>query len=453
MDEIERLGKLDNTLIIYICGDNGTSAEGTLTGTFNDYCGYNGMTEVPLEINMAHYDQWGLPGTNPHMAVAWAWAFDTPFKWVKQIASHFGGTRQGMCISWPKRIADKGTLRTQFHHVIDIVPTILEATGVQAPEFVDGIKQAPIEGVSMIYTFDKANAPGTHKTQYFEIGANRGIYHEGWFANTKVPLAPWSPVLGVKLPNPLDYEWELYNLDEDFTQNNDLAKKYPEKLKQMQEIFTQQAWKYNVFPLNNMGFMRALEPRPNSGLKDFTYYSEISGITPGAAPPIVGRSFTITAEIEVPAAGVEGMIVTDGGEQNGYGLYVVKGKPVFTYNLLGIKRFRWAGAKELTSGKHTIVFDFTYDGPGLAKGGKGVLKVDGVDVDTKKIPHTIPFFLTDSETFDVGVDTRTGVNDEDYQVPFRFTGKLIKVNVKPGPPQFTAEEERKVAEARARARD
>lgn len=457
VQEIENQGKLDNTLIIYIHGDNGTSAEGTLTGEFNDYCGYNGMTEVPLLVNMKYYEKWGLPGTNPHMAVAWSWAFDTPFKWVKQIASHFGGTRQGMAISWPARIKDKGGIRYQFHHVIDIVPTLLEATGIKLPESVDGIKQAPIEGVSMMYTFDQsnANAPSTHKTQYFEIGSNRGIYHEGWFANTKVPIAPWSPVLNVKLPDPKDYEWELYNLEEDFTQYNNLAAKNPEKLKAMQEIFNQEALKYNVFPLDNQGFVRALQPRPSavSGEKEFNYYGEISGISIGAAPPIIGRSFTITAEIEVPKGGVEGMIVTEGGEQNGYGLYVHKGKPVFLYNLLGIERYRWSARDELAPGKHTVVFDFTYDGPGLAKSGTGVLKVDGKTVETKKIPRTIPFFLTDSETFDIGVDTRTGVNDEDYKVPFRFTGKIIKVTIKPGPPQFTKEDEKKVAEARAKARD
>lgn len=457
IQEIENQGKLDNTLIIYLCGDNGTSAEGTLTGEFNDYCGYNGMTEVPLEINMKYYDIWGLPGTNPHMSVAWAWAFDTPFKWVKQIASHFGGTRQGMALSWPARIKDKGGIRHQFHHVIDIVPTILEATGIKAPEVVDGIKQAPIEGVSMAYTFDKANAnvPTRHKTQYFEMIANRGIYHEGWFANTEGPIAPWSPVLGVKLPEPQDYAWELYHLDEDFTQFNDLAAKYPEKLRQMKEIFNREALKYNVYPLDNSAFARAVQPRPSAtaGEKVFTYYGPISGISNGAKPEIIARSFTIEADIEVPQGGVEGMIVTDGGEQNGYGLYVVKGKPVFTYNLLGIERFRWEAPDVLAPGKHTIVFDFTYDGPGIAKGGTGVLKVDGTDVATKKIPRTIPFLLTDCETFDVGSDTRTGVNDEDYQVPFTFTGKLIKVTFTPGPAQLMPEDHKKIAEALRSARD
>jgi arylsulfatase A-like enzyme len=249
IEEVERQDKLDNTLIIYISGDNGTSAEGTLTREFNDYCGYTGMTEVPIEVNMNHYDDWGLPGTDPHMSVAWCWAFDTPFKRTRQVASHFGCTRQGMAISWPARITDKGGIRTQFHHMIDIVPTILEAAGIQAPEYIEGIKQAPIEGVSMVYTFDKANAnaPSRHHIQYFETGGYRGIYHDGWYADTEMPLAPWSPVLRVK-PNPLDYKWELYNLNEDYTQNEDLSAKYPDKLKQLQDLFTQEASKYNVIP-------------------------------------------------------------------------------------------------------------------------------------------------------------------------------------------------------------
>jgi arylsulfatase A-like enzyme len=457
IQEIENEGKLDNTLIIFISGDNGTSAEGTMTGTFNDLLGYNGVTEVPMAANMARYDNWGAPGTAPHMAVPWAWAFDTPFQWTKQIASHFGGTRQGMAISWPAVIKDKGGIRTQFAHVIDVVPTILEATKIQAPQVVDGIKQAPIEGVSLMYTFDQANAnvPTRHRTQYFEMGGYRGIYHDGWYANTIPPIAPWSPVLEIKLPDPLAYKWELYNLNEDYSQANDLAAKYPDKLKEMQKVFTKEAWKYNVFPLDNRAFVRSLTPRPSAtaGVSEFTYSGEISGISPGGAPPVLGRSFTITADIDVPQGGAEGMLVTDGGETGGYGLYLLKGTPVFTYNLLAMERFRWQAPAPLTPGKHTVVFDFTYDGPGLAKGGTGVLRVDGKDVDTKKIPHTIPFIYLISETFDVGVDTRTGVNDADYRVPFRFTGTINKLTLKPGPEQFTAADRQKAGEAKARAND
>ena len=458
IQEVEDLGKLDNTLVIYINGDNGCSAEGTLTGAFNTYCGYNGMTEVPLKVNMAHYDNWGLSGTDPHFAVPWAWAFDTPFKWTKQVASHFGGTRQGMAISWPARIKDKGGMRHQFHHVIDVVPTILEAAGIPAPETVDGIKQAPVEGVSMVYTFDKANAdaPSKRKTQYFEMVGNRGIYHDGWYACTTPAITPWSPILGVKLPDVLTgYKWELYNLEKDYSQYNDLAAKEPATLKELQEVFLKEAAKYQVFPLDNSTFSRFLTPRPSAtaGRSEFTYTGEIIGITTGNAPPILGRSFTITADIEVPKDGVEGMIVTHGGLTNGYGLYVVKGKPVFTYNVLDIDRFRWAAPKELAPGKHMIEFAFTYDGPGAAKGSTGVLKVDGKEVEAKKIPRTIAFTMALDETFDVGADTRTGVNPDDYQVPFRFTGKLIKVTIKPGPEQWTAADRKRAAELAARARD
>ena len=228
------MGKLDNTLIIYIDGDNGTSPEGTLLGTPNQYTAYNGILDFPVAEQLKFYDAWGSAATYPHMAVAWSWAFDTPFKWTKQIASHFGGTRQGLAISWPARIKDAGGIRTQFHHIIDIVPTILEATGIKAPEYVNGIKQKPIEGVSMAYTFDKANAnaPSTRKTQYFEMIANRGIYHDGWYANTTPPLGPW--VLNAPMPALNDYKWELYNLTEDYSQANDLAAKMPDKLKEMQ---------------------------------------------------------------------------------------------------------------------------------------------------------------------------------------------------------------------------
>ena len=285
------------------------------------------------------------------MAVAWSWAFDTPFKWTKQVASHFGGTRQGLAISWPGHIKDAGGIRTQFHHIIDIVPTILEATGIKAPEMVDGIKQKPIEGVSMAYTFDKANAnaPSTRKTQYFEMVGNRGIYHDGWYANTTPPVPPWE--LNAKMPDVNDYKWELYNLTEDYSQANDLAAKMPDKLKEMQALFQQEAKKYNVFPLDNSQFARAIAPRPSAiaGKTVFTYSGEIPGIPLGNAPSILNKSFTITAEIEVPKGGGDGMIVTAGGRFGGYGLYLLKGKPVFTYNLLDLKRTRWEGGVGATT--------------------------------------------------------------------------------------------------------
>ena len=274
IQEVQDEGKLDNTLIIYISGDNGTSAEGTLEGTFNQMTAYNGILTLPLPLQLLHYSDWGSDKTYPHMSVAWSWAFDTPFKWTKQVASHFGGTRQGMAISWPGHITDVGGIRSQFHHVIDIVPTILEATGIKAPDVVNGIKQKPIEGVSMVYTFDKANAnaPSKHVTQYFEMVGNRAIYHDGWIASTTPPSAPWLLATG-KLTDVNDYNWELYNLNEDYSQNNDLAQKNPDKLKEMQALFLTEAAKYQVLPLDNTGFSRALTPRPSAvaGRTVFTY--------------------------------------------------------------------------------------------------------------------------------------------------------------------------------------
>jgi len=315
IQQVEDMGELDNTLIIYIDGDNGTSPEGTLSGTPNQWTAYNGILDFPIADQMKFYDAWGSAATYPHMAVAWSWAFDTPFKYTKQIASHFGGTRQGLAISWPGHIDDPGGVRPQFHHIIDIVPTILEAAGIQAPEYVDGIKQKPIEGVSMLYTFKKANAnaPTTHHTQYFEMVSNRGIFQDGWFANTTPPHGPW--ILNAPLPSPTDYKWELYNLNEDYSQYNDLAAKMPDKLKEMQKLFDHEAAKYNVLPLDNRSFARAIEPRPSStaGRTVFTYTGVNPGIATANAPSILGKSYTITAEVEVPQGGGKGMIATVGG--------------------------------------------------------------------------------------------------------------------------------------------
>jgi hypothetical protein len=449
------MGKLDNTLIIYIQGDNGTSPEGTTLGTPNQYTAYNGILDFPVAEQLKFYDVWGSSLTYPHMAVAWAWAFDTPFKWTKQIASHFGGTRQGLAISWPARIKDAGGIRQQFHHVIDIVPTILEATGIKAPKTINGIKQKPIEGVSMMYTFDKAhaNAPSTRKTQYFEMIANRGIYHEGWYANTVPPSPSW--VLNAPMPPVNEYKWELYDLTKDYSQMNDLAAKMPDKLKELQKLFDQEAKKYNVYPLQNSSFARAIAPRPSAtaGKTDFTYSGVVTGIPNANAPNILAKSFTVTAEVEVPTGGGNGMIVTQGGTWGGFGLYILNGKPVFDYNMLILAQYRWEDPRILAPGKHTIVFDFTYDGPGIAKGGTGVLKVDGQEVANAKVPHTIAFLSVSDETFDVGADTRTSVNSRDYQVPFAFNGKIDKLSFHLGPMQLAAEDQRKMDEAVARAHD
>ena len=460
---VEDMGKLDNTLIIYINGDNGTSAEGTLMGTPNWMAAANGVLELPELEYLRYYESWGSDQTYPHMAVPWAWAFDTPFKWVKQIASHFGGTRQGMAISWPGHINDVGGIRTQFHHMIDIVPTILDAAGIKAPEMVDGIKQQPIEGVSMAYTFDKANAnaPSKRDTQYFEMFANRGIYHEGWYAATTPPAPPW--LLGTAtLPEVQDYKWELYNITEDFSQNNDLAATNPEKLKELQAVFVAEANKYQVFPLDNSVLPRLLTPRPSgtAGRNEFVYVGENVGIPVGNAPSLLNRNYTITAEITIPAAGAEGMIATMGGRFGGYGLYLLKGKPVFVYNLLNLKRIRWEGGvgaedwlgKSLEAGKHTIVFDFKYDGPGLGKGGTGVMSVDGKVLSQQKMEHTIPFLMSLDESFDIGMDTRTGVDDS-YELPFRFTGTIDRLTYRIGPEQLAADDRERTKRALATAHD
>jgi arylsulfatase A-like enzyme len=438
---VDDLGKLDNTLVIYIEGDNGTSAEGSTIGTPFDLAAIQGVN-VPVEEQLKFYDVWGSDKTQPHMSVAWSWAFDTPFKWTKQVASHFGGTRQGMAIGWPNRIKDAGGIRTQFHHIIDIVPTILEAAGITAPVAVNGVAQRPIEGVSMAYTWDKANAnaPSTRTTQYFEMFGNRAIYDKGWIAATTPPAPPW--LMGTqKMPDVVNgYKWELYNISEDFSESNDLAAKMPDKLRQMQELFLVEASKYNVFPMDNSILERLLTPRPSAtaGRKLFTYSGELSGLDPATAPSIMTKSYTITAEVDIPQGGGDGMIVTSGGRFGGYGLYLLKGKPVFLYNLLALARFRWAGQEALAPGKHTIVLDFTYDGPGMGKGGTGSLKVDGKEVASQTIPHTTPALMNLGETFDVGVDTRTGVDDDDYQVPFRFTGTINKLTFKLEPMQLTS---------------
>ena len=463
---VEDMGKLDNTLIIYISGDNGTSAEGTVEGTFNQMTAYNGILTLPEAVQMLHYEDWGSDKTYPHMSVAWSWAFDTPFKWTKQVASHFGGTRQGMVISWPGHIKDVGSIRTQFHHMIDIVPTILEATGIQAPDMVNGIKQKPIEGVSMAYTFDSANAkaPSKRNTQYFEMFCNRGIYHEGWYACTTPPFPPW--LMGAsKMPAINDYKWELYNITEDFSQNNDLAAKNPDKLKELQALFVTEAAKYQVLPLDNSILPRLLTPRPSAvaGKSVLTYTGANLGIPVGNAPEIMNKDYTITAEITVPKGGAEGMIATMGGRFGGYAMFLQKGKPVFVYNLLDLERFRWEGGiggkigedvlgRELQSGKHTLVFDFKYDGPGPGKGGTGTFLVDGKELAKKTIAHSIPMLMSIDESFDIGGDTRTGV-DGSYELPFTFTGTIDKLTYKLGPSQMASAEQKTAAETLAKATD
>jgi arylsulfatase len=458
---VEDMGKLDNTLIIYINGDNGTSSEGTLLGTPNEVAMFNGA-EVSVADQLKYwYDIWGTDKTYNHMAVPWAWAFDTPFSWTKQIASHFGGVRQGMAISWPKVIKDKGGVRNQFHHVIDIVPTILEAAHVRQPTMVDGIKQSPIEGVSMAYTFDKknANAPSTHKTQYFEMMGDHAIYHDGWIASTKVMRPPWDVSGGVG-SDPATYPMELYDLRNDWTQYDNVAAKYPAKLKEMEALFWQEAAKYQVMPLDATVVTRLITPRPSitAGRNVFTWTAPLTGTPNGDAPSVLNASYNFKAEIEVPQGGGEGMLITQGGRFGGYGFYILKGKPLFTWNMVDLERIKWEGPDVLAPGKHVLEFDFKYDGLGMAtlafnnmsgigRSGTGVLKVDGKAVAEKKMPRTIPFILQWDENLDVGSDTGSPVDDKDYQVPFKFTGKINKITLTIDRPKLTPEDEKKLMQA------
>ena len=465
---VEDMGKLDNTLIIYISGDNGASAEGSPNGTPSEVLQFNGV-ELPVAEQMKFYDVWGTDLTYNHMAVPWAWAFDTPYKWTKQVPSFFGGTRQGMTISWPGHITDKGGIRNQFHHVIDIVPTILEVTGIPAPVMVDGIAQKPIEGVSMAYTFDKAkaDAPSPHHTQYFEMLGVQGLYNDGWMLSA-VPVRPPWQLLGKAIEDPASaYKFELYDVRHDWTQYTDVAAANPAKVREMTDLMFGEFAKYQVLPLDASVATRLVVPRPSlvAGRKVFTYSGEpVSGIPDGTAPNVLNTSYTITADIDVPQGGAEGMIVTEGGRFGGYGMYLLKGKPVFLWNLLDLKRIRWEGTEALAPGKHTIEYDFKYDGLGFAtlafnnlsgigRPGAGTLKVDGKVVSTQTLERTVPLVLPWDETFDIGSDTGTPVDDRDYQVPFKFTGKINKLTIAVAPPVLTPADVKKLQEAAAGAAD
>jgi arylsulfatase A-like enzyme len=461
IQSIEEMGKLDNTLIIYINGDNGTSAEGGPNGTPNEVAFFNGVS-VPVADQMKWYDLWGTEYTYNHMSAGWSWAFDTPFTWFKQNASRLGGIRQNMAISWPAQIKDKGALREQFCHIIDIVPTILEASGIEAPLAVDGIRQAPVEGTSLVYTFDAKNAkaPSNHKIQYFEMMGQWALYNEGWLLSTKVNRAPWE-AFGAANTDPLNNQvLELYNLNTDFSQSQDIAAKNPEKVKEMKNLFIEEGKKYQVFPMDASVAARIVAPRPNitAGRTEFVYTWPMTGLPQGDSPMLLDASYTITADIDVPQGGGEGMILTSGGRFAGYGFYLLKGKPVFLWNLIDLERIKWEGPDALTPGKHILEFDFTYDGlglgtlafnnmSGLGRSGTGVLKVDGKVVQTIKMPRTLPMILQWDESFDIGSDTGTPVSDEDYKTPFTFTGKLIKLTIKIDRPQLSATDIEKLQKA------
>lgn len=427
---LEDLGELDNTLFIYIEGDNGASAEGGMNGMFSEMTYFNGVQET-VEDQLKHLEQWGGPETYPHMAAGWAVAFDTPFAWTKQVASDFGGTRNGMVIHWPKGFKARNEIRGQFHHVIDIAPTILEAAHLPEPKIVNGTLQKPIEGVSLAYTFDDAKAKDRHLTQYFEIFGNRAIYHDGWLAGT-LHRAPWETESRRPLAEDI---WELYDVREDFSLSHDLAKENPQKLTEMQALFMSEAVKHRVLPIDDRLLERLTasavgRPDVMGGRTSLTLGEGTTGMMENVFIDVKNRSKTVTAELEIPEGGANGVILAQGGRFGGWCLYLKDGRPAYTYNFLGLERYTVAAPEALPAGKATVVFDFAYDGGGLGKGGTGTLSVNGNEVAEGRIDRTQPRIFSADETADVGIDEATPVVEgigEGAQT--RFTGKIEKVIV------------------------
>jgi len=428
---LEDIDEMDNTLFIYIAGDNGTSAEGGFVGMYNEMTYFNGVTEK-VEDLIPLIDDWGGPNTFPHMAAGWAIAFDTPFAWTKQVASDFGGTRNGMVISWPDGIKEKGGLRAQFSHVIDIAPTILEAAELPEPESVNGTPQTPMAGTSLLYTFDDAKARERHTTQYFEIFGNRAIYHDGWFART-IHRAPWE----TKEQTPLEDDvWDLYNVREDFSLTENLAAEQPGKLKEMQALFMKEAEKYNVLPIDDRTIERmnpALAGRPDlmGDRKSLTLYEGMSGMLENTFLNVKNQSVMITAKVKIPRGGANGAILSQGGHFGGWSLYMKGDKPAYTYNYLGLERYTIASNKRIPAGEATIVLDFVYDGGGLGKGGLATLSVNGKTVAEGRIDKTQPLIFSADETADVGLDNQTPVAEGIGIGPqeTRFTGKIHEVTL------------------------
>lgn len=432
-DAIGKVDQLDNTLIYYILGDNGTSAEGGTNGMFSEMTYFNGVSET-VEDMLKHYDEWGGPKTYPHMAAGWAIAGDTPFAWTKQVASNYGGTRNGAIVSWPKRIKSVNQVRSQWHHVIDVAPTILEAANLPEPKSVNGTIQAPIEGVSMVYTFDHPQAESTHRTQYFEIMGNRGIYQDGWFAGT-IHRAPWEPLPRGKLQ---DDKWELYDTHQDFSLANNLATTNPEKLKAMQDVFMSEAIKNRVLPIDDRVFERvnaetAGRPDLMGGRTSLTLSEGMVGMSENVFINIKNRSLSMTADVEIPQGGSDGVILAQGGRFGGWSLYVKDGKPTYCYNFLGLQQTKVAAPQALTVGKATIRMDFDYDGGGVGKGGTASLLVNGEKVASGRIERTQPAIFSADETAGVGVDDATPVTTDYKERDNGFTGKILKVTVEVKP--------------------
>jgi len=427
---IEDMGELDNTLIFYIAGDNGTSAEGLMNGLYNEMTYFNNEPRgSDVDFMLQHYDNWGDPTTYPHMAAGWAIAFDSPFTWTKQVASNYGGTRNGMITYWPNRIKGKGELRSQWHHVIDVVPTILEAVGLPEPRVVNGAPQRPIEGVSMVYSWDYPNAPGRHEIQYFEMFGNRGIYYDGWFAGT-VHVKPWG-----KVENGFtDDTWELYHVSEDFSMSTDLAGQKPDLLAKLQKVFLGEAVKYNVLPLDDRRqelFNPKLAGRPDLmfGRTSLTLYEGMNGLLENDFINIKNTSFEIVADIETGDEPVNGVIVAQGGRFGGWSLYVKDGTPVFMYNYLGMERYTATASSKLPSGKSTVKMDFAYKGKKLGSGGTATIYINGKAAGSARVEKTEFAVFSGDETAGVGIDDETPVSEDYTRGTSKFTGKIDKVTI------------------------
>jgi arylsulfatase A-like enzyme len=428
---VEESGQAENTMVIFVYGDNGTSAEGGANGMFSEMTYFNGVQET-VEDMLKKVDKWGGPETYPHMAAGWAVMFDAPYQWTKQMGSDHGGTKVGMAIRWPKGIKAKGGLRSQFSHVIDIAPTILEAAGLPEPKMVNGITQRPMDGTSLVYSFNDAAAKDRHTTQYFEIAGNRAIYHEGWYART-IHRAPWErePRRALK-----DDIWELYEVANDFSLTNNLAAKNPEKLKELQALFMKEAEKNHALPIDDRVFERMIAAnvgRPDimGDRKTLTLAEGMVGMSENVFLNIKNRPITLTADIEVPAGKTaNGILIAQGGRFGGWALYVYNGTVAYDYNFLGISRYTVASAQKLTPGKHTIKFDFAYDGGGPGKGGLGTMYIDGKKVGEGRIERTQAGIFSADETADVGIDLATPVVERiGAEAKSKFNGRIPKLVV------------------------
>jgi arylsulfatase A-like enzyme len=416
LDGLKKLSAFDNTLIYYIIGDNGASAEGTLNGTYNEMLNFNGMAAIESpEFLTARIDKWGDPDSYPHYAVGWAHACDTPYQWTKQVASHWGGTRNGTIVHWPKGIQTKGEMRWQFHHVIDVAPTILEAAGIPEPDSVNGIAQKPIEGVSMLYSFNDAKAAERHETQYFEMFGNRGIYFKGWTAVTR-HKTPWI-LMGEKTPAFDDDVWELYDTTKDWSQANDLSKQMPEKLHELQRLWLIEATRYNVLPINDdlakvLNSDTAGRPQLIKGNSQILF-GGMGHLSENCVVNIKNKSHAVTAEIVVPEKGAEGVIIAQGGNIGGWSLYAKAGKLKYCYNLGGVHYFYTESTNPIPSGEHQVRMEFAYAGGGLAKGGNVTLYIDGKKAGEGTVPATLPMVFSADDGCDVGEDTGSPVS-QDY---------------------------------------